>query len=42
MARTITPLVNEKDSKLMEELLKAGHIEHKYAIRLQTVLNRTK
>jgi hypothetical protein len=42
MARTITPLINEKDSMLMEELLKAGHIGHKYAVRLQTVLNRTK
>ena len=26
----------------MEELLKAGHIEYKYAVRLQTVLNRAK
>jgi transposase len=42
MARIITPLVNEKDSMLMETLLKAGHIKHKYAVRLQTVLNRTK
>jgi len=42
MARTITSLVNEKDSLLMEELLKAGHIEYKYAVRLQTVLNRAK
>ena len=42
MARTIAPMINEKDSQLMEELLKAGHIEHKYAVRLQTVLNRAK
>jgi transposase len=42
MARAITPLINEKDSKLMEGLLKAGHVEHKYAVRLQTVLNRAK
>ena len=27
---------------LMEELLKAGHIKHKYAVRLQTVVNRAK
>jgi transposase len=42
MARTITPLVNEKDRLLMEKLLKAGHIEYKYAVRLHTVLNRAK
>jgi hypothetical protein len=42
MARAITPLINEKDSKLMEGLLKAGHVEHKYAVRLQTVPNRAK
>jgi len=40
MPRTIAPLVNERDSLLMEELLKAGHIEYKYAVRLQTVLKR--
>jgi transposase len=38
----ITPLVNEKDTMLMEALLKAGHIKHKFAVRLQTVLNRAK
>ena len=42
MAKTITPLVNKKDNMLMEELLKAGHIKHKYAVRLQTVVNRAK
>ena len=42
MAKAITPLVNEKDRMLMEELLKAGHIEYKYAVRLQTALNRAK
>jgi transposase len=42
MAMIIKPLVNEKDSLLMEELLKAGHIEYKYAVRLQAVLKRAK
>jgi transposase len=42
MARAILPLVNEKDLKPMEALLTAGYIEHKYAVRLQTVLNRAK
>jgi transposase len=42
MARTISPLINEKDIMLMEALLAAGHIEHKYAVRLQTVLNKAK
>jgi len=42
MAKTITPLVSEKDNMLMEELLKAGHIKHKYAVRLQAVVNRAK
>jgi len=42
MAKTVTPLVNEKDNMLMEELLKAGHIKHKYAVRLQAVVNRVK
>jgi len=42
MARIIIPKTNEKDLLLMETLLAAGHIEHKYAVRLQTVINRTK
>ena len=42
MARTIEPQVKEKEVKLMEALLSAGHIEHKYAVRLQTVLNRAR
>jgi transposase len=42
MARTIMPMTNEKDSLLMEELLKAGHIEYKYVVRLQAVLKRAK
>jgi transposase len=42
MPRTILPQVKEKDVKLMEALLSAGHIEYKYAVRLQTVLNRSR
>ena len=42
MAKAILPHAQEKDIKLMEALLAAGHIEHKYAVRLQTVLNRDK
>ena len=42
MARAISPSMNEKDLMLMEALLAAGHIEHKYAVRLQTVVNRAK
>jgi len=42
MARIIIPQTKEKDLKLMETLLAAGHIEHKFAVRLQTVINRAK
>jgi transposase len=42
MAKVILPQVNEKDIMLMETLLSKGHIEYKYAVRLQTVLNRAK
>ena len=34
--------INSEDKDLMEKLLSAGHVEHKYAVRLQTVLLRTK
>jgi transposase len=40
MAKGIIPEVNEKDLKLMERLLEEGHIAHKFAVRLQTVVNR--
>jgi transposase len=42
MAIVIIPKINSKDAKLMEALLAAGYIEHKFAVRLQTVLNRAK
>jgi len=38
----LQPKLNMKDKDLMEKLLAAGHIEYKYAVRLQTVLLRTK
>ena len=34
--------INNEDKELMEKLLSAGHIEHKYAARLQTILLRAK
>jgi transposase len=34
--------LNAEDKDLMEKLLNAGHIEHKFAVRLQTVLLRAK
>jgi transposase len=42
MAVAIKPETNEKDLKVMETFLRAGHIEHKYAVRLQAVINRSK
>ena len=36
------PELNFEDKLLMEKLLSAGHIKHKYALRLQTVLLRAK
>ena len=40
MGKAIVPELNADDKKLMESLLRSGHIEHKYAVRLQTVLHR--
>jgi hypothetical protein len=42
MAKVIDPALVAKDKILMEQLLACGHIEHKYAVRLQAVLNRAK
>jgi transposase len=42
MARAIEPKIKENDLELMEALLTAGHIKHKFAVRLQTVINRAK
>jgi hypothetical protein len=38
--KEIAPKLNEEDKILMEKLLAAGHIEYKYARRLQIVLRR--
>jgi len=40
--KELQPELNKEDKDLMEKLLAAGHIQHKYAIRLQTVLLRAK
>ena len=42
MGKAISVLARGKDIRLMEELLSAGHIEHKFAVRLQTVVSRYK
>jgi transposase len=42
MGREELPLLTEEDLSLMEKILFAGNLQHKYAIRLQTVLNRAK
>ena len=34
------PNLNDEDKGLMEQLLDAGHLKHKYAVRLQAVLHR--
>ena len=40
--KKIEPQLNPQDKELMEKLLAAGHIEHKFAVRLQTVLLRAR
>jgi transposase len=40
MTKGTIPEVSDKDLKLMETLLAEGHIAHKFAVRLQAVLNR--
>jgi transposase len=40
--KELQPEISIEDKNLMEKLLAAGHIEHKYAVRLQTVLLRAK
>jgi hypothetical protein len=40
--KELQPHLNQEDKELMEKLLAAGHIEHKYAVRLQTILLRAK
>jgi len=40
MGKEILPNAAQNDITLMENLLKSGNIRHKYAVRIQTVLNR--
>jgi len=40
--RKLQPRLNEEDRELMEKLLSSGHIEHRFAVRLMTVLLRDK
>jgi transposase len=40
--KALQPQLNAEDKDLMEKLLTDGHIQHKYAVRLQTVLLRAK
>ncbi len=42
MAQEVTPKIKGNDLQIMESLLADGHIEHKYALRLRTVINRSK
>jgi hypothetical protein len=42
MKREILPVLNAKDEYLMENILAAGRIKHKFAVRLLTGLNRAK
>ena len=42
MATAIKPELRENDLQLMEALLEHGQIKHKYAVRLQTIINRAK
>ena len=42
MSKPVTPAPVAEDKTLMEKILAGGHIEYKYAVRLQTVLNRAK
>ena len=40
--KQLIPNLNNEDKALMEQLLSAGRIEYKYAVRIQTVLLRAK
>jgi len=40
--KELQPRINSKDKDLMEKLLSAGHVKHKYAVWLQTILLRAK
>jgi transposase len=38
--KEVLPDITEEETELMEKILAAGNIKHKYAVRIQTVLNR--
>jgi transposase len=40
--KLLQPTLNQEDKALMEKLLSDGYIQHKFAIRLQTILLRAK
>jgi transposase len=40
--KELQPHLHDEDKTLMEKLVSAGHIQHKYAIRLRTILLRAK
>jgi len=40
--KSLQPELNAEDKDLMEKLLSSGHIQHKFAVRLRTVLLRAK
>jgi transposase len=42
MGREIIPNISEKELALMELIISEGTIKHKYAVRVQTVINRAK
>ena len=42
MGKPIEPKIKKNDLQLMEEILAAGYIKHKFALRLQAVINRAK
>jgi hypothetical protein len=40
MKREVLPRLNSEDKVLMENILAAGNIKHKFAVRIQTVLQQ--
>jgi hypothetical protein len=40
MKREVLSRLDEEDKSLMEKILAAGKIRHKFAVRIQTVLHR--
>jgi predicted ArsR family transcriptional regulator len=41
MGREVPPNTSREDLAFMKNILSKGDINHKYAVRIQTVLNRT-